>query len=81
MALSVDFFIQGAPTITAKAAGSDVGTLMSQSVLLWSVMCVVTAAVAFFCYCRDMRTSPVQAVDMATVQMKPVGSLHRWSKR
>ncbi|WP_369282571.1 hypothetical protein [Oscillibacter sp. GMB15532] len=73
MALSGDFFIQGAPTITAKAAGTDVGAIMSQSVPLWAIMCVVTAVAAFLCYCRDMRAAPVQAVDTAAVQMEAVG--------
>lgn len=59
MALSGDFFIQGAPTITAKAAGSDVGGFVSQSVILWAVMCVVTLLVAFLMFHKEMKKIPV----------------------
>ncbi|MEG1547314.1 MAG: hypothetical protein RR232_03535 [Clostridia bacterium] len=58
MALSGDFFIQGAPTITAKAADTSVSALMGQSVLLWGIMSAVTLIVAFILFRADMRKLP-----------------------
>lgn len=55
IALSSDFFIQGAPTITGKAANSTAMSIMSASLPLWAVMSIVTVAVAFFMFKRDMR--------------------------
>lgn len=55
IALSSDFFIQGAPTITGKAANSTVTSVMSASLPLWATMSVVTVLVAFFMFKRDMK--------------------------
>ena len=55
IALSSDFFIQGAPTITGKAANSTAMSIMSASLPLWAIMSIVTVAVAFFMFKRDMR--------------------------
>ncbi|MCE5235096.1 MAG: hypothetical protein LLF87_03475 [Eubacteriales bacterium] len=67
IALSGDFFIQGAPTITAKAAGTTVGELMRGSVVLWAVMAVVTVAVAFIMFRRDVKKLPPVKVERAAV--------------
>ena len=67
MALSGDFFIQGAPTITAKAADTTVGALMRESVVLWAVMAVVTATVAFIMFRRDVKGLPPVKVERAAV--------------
>lgn len=56
--LSSDFFIQGAPDITATAAGVDTVTVMRASLPLWAVMCVTTFAVAFFLMHRDLKQNP-----------------------
>ncbi len=61
MALSSDFFIQGAPTITAKAAGSDVGAFIAHSVPLWLVMSLVTGVTAYILFRRDMRRLPARS--------------------
>lgn len=53
--LSSDFVIQGAPSITAKAAGIDVNDVISASIPLWITMSVVTAGVAFFMMLREMK--------------------------
>jgi hypothetical protein len=55
LALSSDFFIQGAPAITAKAANIGVSELMKASLPLWLTMSVVTIAVAFIMLRRDMK--------------------------
>lgn len=53
--LSSDFFIQGAPDITATAAGVDTLEVMKASVPLWCIMCAVTFSVAFWMMRQDMR--------------------------
>lgn len=55
IALSSDFFIQGAPTITGKAANSTAMSIMSASLPLWAVMSIVTVTVAFFMFKRDIK--------------------------
>ncbi|MBP1926772.1 hypothetical protein J2Z76_002642 [Sedimentibacter acidaminivorans] len=55
LALSSDFFIQGAPAITAKAANIGVSELMKASLPLWLTMSVVTITVAFIMLRRDMK--------------------------
>jgi len=57
--LSSDFFIQGAPSITAKAAGVSVVEMMTASVPIWAVMSIVTIAVSFFMFLQDMKKNPV----------------------
>lgn len=55
LALSSDFFIQGAPAITAKAANIGVSELMKASLPLWLTMSIVTITVAFIMLRRDMK--------------------------
>ncbi|RXT13630.1 hypothetical protein [Ammoniphilus sp. CFH 90114] len=55
IALSGDFVIQGAPTLTAGAAGIPVGDVVSASVPLVLVMGVVTTVTAFWFLRRDMK--------------------------
>ncbi len=63
IALSGDYFIQGAPTITAKAAGSSVSDLMRASLPLWAIMAVVTIGVAFIMFRRDVKKLPPVTVE------------------
>ncbi|MEA5058559.1 MAG: hypothetical protein VB049_00750 [Candidatus Pelethousia sp.] len=67
IALSGDYFIQGAPTITAKAADTTVGLLMRESIVLWAVMAVVTVTVAFLMFRRDVKKLPPVKVKRAAV--------------
>ncbi len=55
IALSGDFIIQGAPTLTAKAAGLPVGDVISASVPLVITMGIVTTVTAFWLLRRDMK--------------------------
>ncbi|WP_085521983.1 hypothetical protein [Tuberibacillus sp. Marseille-P3662] len=55
IALSGDYIIQGAPKLTADAAGIPVGDVLSASVPLVIVMGVVTTSIAFFLLKRDMK--------------------------
>lgn len=57
--LSSDFVIQGAPTITAKAAGfSDPTPVIAASIPLIITMGLVTTITAFFLIKRDIRNNP-----------------------
>ena len=55
IALSGDFIIQGAPKLTADAAGIPVNEVVLASVPLVFVMGVVTTVVAFWFLKRDMK--------------------------
>ncbi|MFU0824201.1 TRAP transporter large permease subunit [Clostridium sp.] len=53
-ALSSDFFIQGAPAITAKSAGiKDILGIVKASIPFWLAMCLFSAATAFILMKRD----------------------------
>jgi hypothetical protein len=66
MALSSDYFIQGAPAVTAKAAGIDnVYGVMRASIPLWITMSTVTAITAFIMMRRETKN---QAEIAATVE-------------
>ena len=56
IALSGDFVIQGAPKLTADAAGIPVSDVISASIPLVIVMGVVTTAVAYWYMRRDMQS-------------------------
>ena len=58
IALSGDYFIQGAPDITAKAAGfADASPVINASLPLWLTMSTVTALTAFFMMKRDLKNT------------------------
>jgi hypothetical protein len=59
IALSTDYIIQGAPTITAKAAGfTDPSPIIAASIPLAITMGLVTTVVAFWVVRRDMKANP-----------------------
>lgn len=60
--LSSDFVIQGAPSVTAKAAGIDVNAVIKASIPLWITMSVVTAGVAFFMMLREMKLNKASQI-------------------
>lgn len=55
LALSTDFFIQGAPSITSGAAGIEVAYVINDGMILFWVMAIVTIAVAFYTLKRDIK--------------------------
>ncbi|WP_432777123.1 hypothetical protein AAFJ72_11140 [Brevibacillus gelatini] len=61
IALSGDFVIQGAPTLTAKAAGLPVEDVIAASVPLVVIMGLVTTAVAFWYLKKDMKLGNLPA--------------------
>ncbi|RUL52148.1 hypothetical protein [Lysinibacillus antri] len=62
IALSGDFVIQGAPKLTADAAGLPVSDVISASIPLVIVMGVVTTIVAFYFLRRDMKRGNMEMV-------------------
>jgi hypothetical protein len=68
IALSSDFFIQGAPAIASKAAGIGDPLVLSMALLpLWLVMSVVTVGVSYYMMRKEIKSMPllehVQQVD------------------
>jgi hypothetical protein len=55
LALSTDFIIQGAPSITAGAAGIDISAVISQGMILYWVMAITTISTAFYMLKRDLK--------------------------
>lgn len=55
LALSGDFVIQGAPSITAGAAGISVQSVITEGMPLYWVMGIVTVSVAFYMLRRDIK--------------------------
>lgn len=86
IALSGDFIIQGAPTLTAKAAGLPVTDVISASVPLVIVMGAVTTIAAYWYLRKDMKsglipmTGNTAAKDAATgkssggISLKPLST-------
>ncbi|WP_312699703.1 hypothetical protein [Sedimentibacter sp.] len=65
VALSSDFFIQGAPTITATGAGIEASEVIAASIPIWFAMSAVTIAVAFLMMRRDLKRNPTLFKPMA----------------
>ena len=68
IALSTDYVIQGAPTITAKAAGLTAGQVIEASIPLAAVMGITTAIAAYILIKRDMKNKPAATVTKAAQQ-------------
>lgn len=66
--LSSDLFIQGAPAITANAAGVDIATLMSSSIPIWGTMSAVVIAVSYVLFRRDMKALAAETATGAQPQ-------------
>lgn len=67
IALSGDFIIQGAPKLTADAAGIPVGEVISASIPLVIVMGVVTTITAFILLKKDLKSGKLK-VDKENVK-------------
>jgi len=67
VALSGDYFIQGAPEITAKAAGfENAAPIINASLPLWITMSTVTVLTAFIMMRRDMKKSHIAISEIAS---------------
>ncbi|HAE63072.1 MAG TPA: hypothetical protein DCG38_12200 [Eubacteriaceae bacterium] len=61
MALSSDYFIQGAPAIAAKAAGiEDTFALSKATFPLWLVMSIVTVSISYYMMRKELKTSEIK---------------------
>jgi hypothetical protein len=68
IALSGDYFIQGAPDITAKAAGfQNASSVASASIPLWITMSTVTAITAFLMMRKELKDSNLEIA--ATIEI------------
>ncbi|WP_163151859.1 hypothetical protein [Anoxybacillus sp. MB8] len=80
IALSGDFIIQGAPKLTADAAGIPVSEVISASIPLVFVMGIVTVTTAFFLLRRDMERGNIQQGEAVAIAENEVQS-HLLTKR
>lgn len=80
IALSGDFIIQGAPKLTADAAGIPVSEVISASIPLVVVMGIVTVTTAFFLLRRDMKRGNIQQGEAVAIAESEVQS-HLLTKR
>ncbi|MBE1446573.1 hypothetical protein [Paenibacillus sp. OAS669] len=81
IALSGDFVIQGAPKLTADAAGIPVGDVIQASVPLVIVMGAVTTITSFWLLRRDMRSGKLTAnTGVTAVPTKPAAESSRISR-
>lgn len=76
IALSGDFVIQGAPKLTADAAGIPVGAVVNASIPLVIVMGVVTTVVAYIMLRRDMKRGVIKAADSTNAATEATDSVH-----
>ncbi|MFT9496022.1 hypothetical protein [Anaerosolibacter sp.] len=60
LALSTDFVIQGAPTITATSAGVPVESVMTKGFPLFFVMGIVTIVTAYMMLRRDLKSGKLE---------------------
>ncbi|WP_341472765.1 hypothetical protein [Anaerophilus nitritogenes] len=64
LSLSTDYVIQGAPTITATAAGVPVESVITEGTPLFWVMGIVTITTAFILLKRDMKKGKISNTNM-----------------
>ncbi|MCG3084364.1 hypothetical protein JEG43_09985 [Anoxybacillus sp. LAT_35] len=74
IALSGDFIIQGAPKLTADAAGIPVSDVISASIPLVFVMGIVTVTTAFFLLRRDVKKGNIPQGEAVSIEENEVQS-------
>lgn len=75
IALSGDYFIQGAPSITAKAAGlQSSSSVINASIPLWITMSVVTSVTAFFMMRRELKDAAPEIAATIEITATPAKS-------
>ncbi|MGE6488703.1 hypothetical protein [Paenisporosarcina sp. NPDC076898] len=77
IALSGDFIIQGAPKLTADAAGLPVGDVISASIPLVIVMGLVTTITAFYFLKRDLKSGLLTASTGLTTTLSAEPTEHQ----
>lgn len=79
LALSTDFIVQGAPAITAGAAGVAVADVINEGMILYWVMAIVTVSVAFYMLKRDLKKG-IFAEELATTKEYEVKEVSKTAK-
>ncbi|QAV26833.1 hypothetical protein L0P96_09180 [Anoxybacillus flavithermus] len=74
IALSGDFIIQGAPKLTADAAGIPVSDVISASIPLVFIMGIVTVTTAFFLLRRDVKKGNIPQSETVSIEENEVQS-------
>ncbi|OOE04523.1 hypothetical protein BO219_03745 [Anoxybacillus kestanbolensis] len=74
IALSGDFIIQGAPKLTADAAGIPVSDVISASIPLVFIMGIVTVTTAFFLLRRDVKKGNIPQSEAVSIEENEVQS-------
>lgn len=69
MALSGDFFIQGAPTISATAANTRVSSYIPTYFPLWLIMSFTVIIVAFIQFKRDTKSTASTPLPYSTIEI------------
>ncbi|MGE5255936.1 MAG: hypothetical protein ACM3KE_04655, partial [Hyphomicrobiales bacterium] len=77
-ALTTDFIIQGAPGITAKAAGVAVGDVMVKSIPMLIVFAVIALPLSFRRILRDIRSGACMPVECTIFDKPPQEEAEKW---
>jgi hypothetical protein len=81
-ALTTDFIIQGAPGITAKAAGIPVGDVMTKSVPLLIVWAVIALPLSFMSVRKDIKATAGKPIKWAPFEVSAdaMAEREKWTK-
>jgi len=81
-ALTTDFIIQGAPGITAKAAGITVGDVMVKSVPMLIIWSVIALPLSFRSVSKDVKANAGKPIEWAPFEITPEAKAERekWTK-
>src|SRR4030042_4075467 len=81
-ALTTDFIIQGAPGITAKAAGITVGDVMIKSVPMLIVWSIIALPLSYRSVLKDIKANAGKPIEWAPFEITPEAKAERekWMK-
>jgi hypothetical protein len=79
-ALTTDFIIQGAPGITAKAAGITPGDVMSKSLPMLLVWAGIALPLSFRSILKDIRSGACQPVECTVFDRPPAEEAAKWQQ-
>lgn len=79
-ALTTDFIIQGAPGITAKAAGIPVGDVLAKSLPMLIVFAGIALPLSYRTVKRDIRSGMCQPVECTIFEKGRQEEIERWSR-
>lgn len=81
-ALTTDFIIQGAPSISAKAAGIGVGSVLVASVPLLLVFAVIALPLTFLAVRKEIRAAAGKPIEWAPfeVSAEEKAEVQKWSQ-